>query len=57
MARLYGCNNLRDSSNMCHETTSVALNKLIGAPVGTTVPRTSTNATLGGWAKRKGMVV
>jgi hypothetical protein len=22
---------------MCHETTSIALNKLIGAPVGTTV--------------------
>lgn len=37
LARLYGCNNLPDSSNMCHETTSVALNKLIGAPVGTTV--------------------
>ncbi len=37
LARLYGCNNLPDSSNMCHETTSVALNKLIGAAVGTTV--------------------
>src|SRR5579875_1653187 len=34
-ARLYGNNNLPDSSNMCHETTSVALKKLIGAPVGT----------------------
>ena len=34
-ARLYGHNNLPDSSNMCHETTSVALKKLIGAPVGT----------------------
>lgn len=37
MARLYGCNNLPDSSNMCHETTSVALKTVIGAPVGTTV--------------------
>ncbi|HEX5282121.1 MAG TPA: FdhF/YdeP family oxidoreductase [Micropepsaceae bacterium] len=36
-ARLYGHNNLPDSSNMCHETTSVALKKLIGAPVGTVV--------------------
>ena len=36
-ARLYGNNNLPDSSNMCHETTSVALKKAIGAPVGTTV--------------------
>lgn len=36
-ARLYGHNNLPDSSNMCHETTSVALKKLIGAPVGTSV--------------------
>jgi len=34
-ARLYGHNNLPDSSNMCHETTSVTLNKLIGSPVGT----------------------
>jgi molybdopterin-dependent oxidoreductase alpha subunit len=34
-ARLYGHNNLPDSSNMCHETTSVALRKTIGAPVGT----------------------
>jgi len=37
LARLYGCNNLSDSSNMCHETTSVALTKLIGAGVGTIV--------------------
>ncbi len=37
LARLYGCNNLSDSSNMCHETTSVALRQLIGAAVGTTV--------------------
>jgi molybdopterin-dependent oxidoreductase alpha subunit len=36
-ARLYGHNNLPDSSNMCHETTSVALKKVIGAPVGTSV--------------------
>ncbi len=36
-ARLYGHNNLPDSSNMCHETTSVALKKTIGAPVGTCV--------------------
>jgi molybdopterin-dependent oxidoreductase alpha subunit len=37
LARLYGNNNLPDSSNMCHETTSVALPASIGAPVGTTV--------------------
>ena len=35
-ARLYGNNNLPDSSNMCHETTSVALKARIGVPVGTT---------------------
>jgi molybdopterin-dependent oxidoreductase alpha subunit len=34
-ARLYGHNNLPDSSNMCHETTSVGLKKVIGSPVGT----------------------
>ena len=34
-ARLYGSNNLPDSSNMCHETTSVSLKKVIGTPVGT----------------------
>ncbi len=34
-ARLYGNNNLPDSSNMCHETTSVALPVSIGVPVGT----------------------
>ena len=34
-ARLYGNNNLPDSSNMCHETTSVALPETIGSPVGT----------------------
>ncbi|MDB6001011.1 MAG: formate dehydrogenase, partial [Rhizobacter sp.] len=37
MARLYGNNNLPDSSNMCHESTSVALPKTIGVPVGTVV--------------------
>ncbi|GAB0114654.1 FdhF/YdeP family oxidoreductase [Acidisoma sp. C75] len=36
LARLYGNNNLPDSSNMCHETTSVALPESIGVPVGTT---------------------
>jgi len=35
LARLYGNNNLPDSSNMCHETTSVALAQAIGTPVGT----------------------
>ena len=34
-ARIYGNNNLPDSSNMCHETTSVALPETIGVPVGT----------------------
>jgi len=36
-ARMYGHNNLPDSSNMCHETTSVGLKKVIGSPVGTCV--------------------
>ena len=36
-ARLYGHNNLPDSSNMCHETTSVALKSTIGEAVGTCV--------------------
>ncbi len=36
-ARLYGNNNLPDSSNMCHETSSVALKAVIGAGVGTVV--------------------
>jgi len=35
LARIYGNNNLPDSSNMCHETTSVALPESIGVPVGT----------------------
>ncbi|HEV2673319.1 MAG TPA: FdhF/YdeP family oxidoreductase [Aliidongia sp.] len=34
-ARLYGTNNLPDCSNMCHESTSVALPESIGVPVGT----------------------
>lgn len=36
-ARMYGSNNLPDSSNMCHETTSVGLKQVIGSPVGTCV--------------------
>jgi molybdopterin-dependent oxidoreductase alpha subunit len=35
-ARMYGTNNLPDSSNMCHESTSVGLKEAIGSPVGTT---------------------
>ncbi len=35
-ARLLGTNNLPDSSNMCHESTSVGLKESIGVPVGTT---------------------
>ena len=34
-ARMYGTNNMPDSSNMCHESTSVALPISIGQPVGT----------------------
>lgn len=34
-ARMYGCNNLPDSSNMCHESTSVGLKEAIGVGVGT----------------------
>ncbi len=37
LARAYGNNHLPDSSNMCHETTSVALKAAIGSPVGTCV--------------------
>jgi molybdopterin-dependent oxidoreductase alpha subunit len=37
MARMYGNQNLPDSSNMCHESTSVGLKAAIGVPVGTTV--------------------
>jgi molybdopterin-dependent oxidoreductase alpha subunit len=36
-ARMYGHNNLPDSSNMCHETTSVRLKRVIGSSVGTCV--------------------
>ncbi|MEG8040915.1 FdhF/YdeP family oxidoreductase [Sphingomonas sp. LR60] len=36
LARLYGNQNLPDSSNMCHESTSVGLKTSIGVPVGTT---------------------
>lgn len=35
LARMYGNNNLPDSSNMCHESTSVGLPISIGVPVGT----------------------
>ena len=35
--RIYGTNNFPDSSNMCHESTSVALPESIGQPVGTVV--------------------
>lgn len=34
-AHMYGNNNLPDSSNMCHESTSVGLPLSIGVPVGT----------------------
>ena len=37
IARLYGNNNLPDSSNMCHESTSVGLPQTIGVPVGTVI--------------------
>jgi molybdopterin-dependent oxidoreductase alpha subunit len=37
LARMYGNNNLPDSSNMCHESTSVALPKSIGVAIGTVV--------------------
>jgi molybdopterin-dependent oxidoreductase alpha subunit len=37
MARVYGNNNLPQSSNMCHETTSVGLKNVIGSSVGTVV--------------------
>jgi molybdopterin-dependent oxidoreductase alpha subunit len=36
-ARAFGTNNLPQSSNMCHETTSVGLTKMIGSPVGTII--------------------
>ncbi len=37
LARKLGTNNLPQSSNMCHETTSVGLTQVIGSPVGTIV--------------------
>ncbi|HKR90583.1 MAG TPA: FdhF/YdeP family oxidoreductase [Phenylobacterium sp.] len=37
MARMYGHQNLPDSSNMCHESTSVGLKQSLGVPVGTVV--------------------
>ncbi|MBW6425404.1 FdhF/YdeP family oxidoreductase [Rhizobium sp. XQZ8] len=37
MARIYGSNNLPDSSNMCHESSSVGLPESIGASVGTAI--------------------
>ena len=37
LARMYGNNNLPDSSNMCHESTSVGMKQSVGAPVGTVV--------------------
>jgi molybdopterin-dependent oxidoreductase alpha subunit len=36
-ARMYGSNNLPDSSNMCHESSSVGLPESIGASVGTAI--------------------
>lgn len=36
-ARAYGSHNLPDSSNMCHESTSVGLKEAIGSAVGTVV--------------------
>jgi anaerobic selenocysteine-containing dehydrogenase len=35
MARMYGSQNLPDSSNMCHESTSVGLKQSLGSPAGT----------------------
>lgn len=37
MVRMYGSNNLPDSSNMCHESSSVGLQESIGVGVGTVV--------------------
>ena len=36
-ARVYGSHNLPDSSNMCHESTSVGLKEAIGSAVGTVI--------------------
>jgi molybdopterin-dependent oxidoreductase alpha subunit len=35
LARMFGTNNMPNSSNMCHESTSAALPECIGTPVGT----------------------
>ncbi|CAN7470212.1 FdhF/YdeP family oxidoreductase [Phenylobacterium sp. LjRoot225] len=35
LARMYGSQNLPDSSNMCHESSSVGLRESLGVPVGT----------------------
>ena len=45
-ARLFGSNNLPDSSNMCHEPTSVALPLSIGVPKGTVTLEDFDNADL-----------
>lgn len=37
LARMYGSNNLPDSSNMCHESSSVGLPESIGASIGTAI--------------------
>lgn len=37
LARIYGTNNLPDSSNMCHESSSVGLPESIGASIGTAI--------------------
>jgi len=45
-ARMLGSNNLPDSSNMCHEPTSVALPQSIGVPKGTVTLEDFDNADL-----------
>lgn len=45
-ARMYGCNNLPDSSNMCHESTSVGLKEAIGVSVGTITRRLRKNRSM-----------
>lgn len=45
LARLYGNNNLPDSSNMCHETTSVALPEPSACPWARCGSTTSSSAT------------
>jgi len=48
-ARAFGTNNLPDSSNMCHESTSVALPESIGIPVG--------SVTLADFAETDGLFI